>query len=131
MATDTPKAIPPPKPNVNDRSRGFAPPDAERDAEPTSARPVVVFTLHGLMDDFPFDVQFTGTSEQLKATVHRLRELGAVPPTPAARLAIEAEKARTAPVCEFHGPMKESTKAPGSWYCPSKMGDGSYCKSKA
>lgn len=36
-----------------------------------------------------------------------------------------------APVCEFHGPMKQSTKAPGSWFCPSKMGNGEYCKSKA
>ncbi len=34
-------------------------------------------------------------------------------------------------VCEYHGPMKESTKRPGSWFCPAKMGDGSYCKSKA
>jgi hypothetical protein len=25
--------------------------------------------------------------------------------------------------------MKESTKAQGTWYCPAKMADGSYCKS--
>lgn len=31
-----------------------------------------------------------------------------------------------APVCEFHGPMKRSTKFTG-WYCPSKLHDGSYC----
>jgi hypothetical protein len=35
------------------------------------------------------------------------------------------------PICEYHGPMKASSKAPGTWYCPQKMGDGSYCKSKA
>lgn len=34
-----------------------------------------------------------------------------------------------APVCQYHGPMKRSTKYSG-WYCPSKMGDGTYCKEK-
>ncbi|MCB0163780.1 MAG: hypothetical protein KDI79_06115 [Anaerolineae bacterium] len=31
------------------------------------------------------------------------------------------------PVCPYHGPMKRSKKFEG-WYCPQKMGDGSYCK---
>ena len=31
------------------------------------------------------------------------------------------------PACPWHGQMKESTKAQGTWYCPSKMADGSYC----
>jgi hypothetical protein len=26
--------------------------------------------------------------------------------------------------------MKESTKAKGTWYCPAKMADGSYCKAR-
>ena len=30
-------------------------------------------------------------------------------------------------VCQRHGTMKESTKAKGTWYCPAKMADGSYC----
>jgi hypothetical protein len=34
------------------------------------------------------------------------------------------------PVCLYHGPMKASTKAVGTFYCPSKMGDGSYCKER-
>jgi hypothetical protein len=34
------------------------------------------------------------------------------------------------PVCPYHGAMKASTKAPGTWYCASKMGDGSYCKER-
>ncbi len=41
----------------------------------------MTFTLHALIEDFPFDVQFAGSADQLKATVARLRELGAVPPT--------------------------------------------------
>lgn len=33
----------------------------------------------------------------------------------------------TTPVCPYHGPMKRSKKFNG-WYCPQKMGDGSYCQ---
>ena len=84
----------------------------EAPVEPAVELPRVTFTLHALIEDFPFDVQFAGSADQLKATVARLRALGAVPPTPAARAAVAAEKAREAPRCEFHGPMKESTKAP-------------------
>ncbi len=34
-----------------------------------------------------------------------------------------------APVCQYHGPMKASKY--GGYFCPSKMGDDSYCKSKS
>lgn len=95
-----------------------------------AARPMPTFTIHALIDDFPFDVQFSGSADQLAATIKRMREIGAVPPTQAARAAVEAEKERSSPVCEFHGPMKESSKRPGTFYCPAKMGDNSYCKSK-
>jgi hypothetical protein len=99
--------------------------------DPAPRKPAVSFTIHALLDDFPIDVAFSGSADQLKATVVRLRELGAVPPTPAARQAVEAERQREAPVCQYHGTMKESAKAPGTWYCPAKMGDNSYCKSRA
>lgn len=32
-----------------------------------------------------------------------------------------------APLCPVHGPGKESTKAPGTFFCPKKLFDGSYC----
>ncbi len=57
-------------------------------------------------------------------TIQKLREYDL--------LAAHAAETQAPPrVCEYHGPMKESTKRPGTYYCPSKMGDGSYCKSKA
>jgi hypothetical protein len=128
--SDTTRPIPARPPNVNAQPRAAQPaPEAPTVEQP--ARPAVSFTIHVLLDDFPIDVQFSGSVDQLKATVGRLKEHGAVPPTPAARAAVAAEKAREAPRCEFHGPMKESTKAPGTWYCTKKMGDDSYCKSKA
>lgn len=39
----------------------------------------------------------------------------------------------SAPVCPYHGPMKESTikGKEGTYYCPKKMADGSYCKEKS
>jgi len=109
---------------------GKAPMDTVPEPPAKVERVPSTFTIHALIDDFPFDVSFAGTAEQLAATVQRLRAIGAVPPTMAARAAVEAEKERSAPVCEFHGPMKESSKRPGTFYCPAKMGNGEYCKSK-
>jgi hypothetical protein len=40
------------------------------------------------------------------------------------------QAAAQTPVCQWHGAMKESTKAKGTWYCPAKMADGSYCTSR-
>jgi hypothetical protein len=33
------------------------------------------------------------------------------------------------PQCRIHGAMKQSKK-PGSWFCPKKNADGSYCDEK-
>lgn len=41
-----------------------------------------------------------------------------------------APPAAQTPVCAHHGAMKESTKAPGTYYCPAKMADGTYCKER-
>lgn len=34
------------------------------------------------------------------------------------------------PICPVHGPLKQSTKAPGTWFCSKKNFDGSYCQSR-
>jgi len=31
------------------------------------------------------------------------------------------------PACKWHGAMRESTKVKGTWFCPARMADGSYC----
>ena len=89
------------------------------------------FRIAAVLDDFPVEVEVTGTSKDLLAAVQRLREIGAVPPTASAVQAAKEERTREAPTCPYHGPMKESSKVPGTWYCSKKMGDGSYCKEKA
>jgi hypothetical protein len=43
---------------------------------------------------------------------------------------VQTATASQPPVCPRHGTMKESTKAKGTWYCPAKMGDGSFCKER-
>ncbi len=43
---------------------------------------------------------------------------------------IEASPAPEAHYCTMHGPMKPSTKKPGTFFCPGKLADGSYCKSR-
>lgn len=90
-----------------------------------------LFRIDILLDEFPVTVELNGSGADLVNTLARLRELGAVPPTPAAAESARAELARSVPVCKWHGPMKESVKAPGTYYCSAKMGDGSYCKEKA
>lgn len=41
-----------------------------------------------------------------------------------------AQTPASAPICPVHGPMKESSKAPGTWFCSKKLFDGSYCKER-
>ena len=43
---------------------------------------------------------------------------------------VQASATTQTPVCQWHGTMKESTKAQGTWYCSAKMADGSYCKAR-
>jgi hypothetical protein len=43
---------------------------------------------------------------------------------------VQAPTAPPPPVCPWHGRMKESTKAQGTWYCPGKMADGTYCQER-
>ena len=107
----------------------------------TQARPLPTFTITAILDDFPFTVEFSGSADQLAATVKRLREIGAVPPTPQARAAAAAEAARAAPACDcpecdkFGKAMTPSQKAPGTYYCTGRTGfrEGKpvYCRSKA
>jgi hypothetical protein len=136
------------RPKAGTLSRSPAPTDEDgaldfQDTPPSppSRRAEPTFVIHALLDDFPIEVRISGTAETLKATVGRLREIGATPPTPAARQAAQAERAREAPICtcdecsRYGKPMKESSKNQGTWYCPgqtgTKAGQPVYCKERA
>src|SRR5262249_15122487 len=75
------------------------------------------------------------TVAEFTANLQAIRDLLDTPAAPAntphaASPQTNAASTAETPVCVYHGPMKASTKAPGTFYCPSKMGDGSYCKER-
>ena len=67
-------------------------------------------------------------ADALRATIDRLKAIGATPPV--APAPSEPTK-KTAPICPTHGtPMKASRK-PGSFFCPRRTDDGDFCQHKA
>ena len=99
--------------------------------ESKQAQPTCRFTIQATLRGFPVTIEGEGRAGDLKIIVQRLLDSGAEPPTaqaaskPASAAGAPAEDA---PVCEFHGKMKRGNHG---WFCPKKMGDGSYCKSTA
>ncbi len=89
-------------------------------------------TIHFAVDGFPCDLDLEATAadfaQRVQRAVQTISAAGGVPPVTVTAPA--STPPGETPVCEYHGPMKESTKRPGSWFCPAKMGDGSYCESK-
>lgn len=89
-------------------------------APAASARFKVTVTVKG----FPVEIDFEGKAENLLAFIERLEKIGAQPP------AFQAAGPKAIPVCPVHNkPMKPSRK-PGSFFCPGRNADGSYCEEK-
>ena len=89
------------------------------------------FSITALIDGFPVQVEVEGKADALRGMIDRLKAIGATPPVEKTATAVaKISTDDDAPVCEFHGKMKASSARPGSFFCPKKMGDGSYCKSK-
>jgi hypothetical protein len=85
------------------------------------------------------DVQWTLRDADEDRLAERLERLlarfpqQAKPPKSDASAATQQSTAQTpasAPICPVHGPMKESSKAPGTWFCSKKLFNGSYCTEK-
>jgi hypothetical protein len=89
--------------------------------------PAAKFHITATLEGFPVVIEAEGKADDLRALVARLKAIGATPPTP---IGVKAEPTNNddAPVCEYHGAMRQGRHG---WFCPKKMGDGSYCKSKA
>lgn len=91
--------------------------------------PVARFTISATLDGFPVSVEVEGKADALRGMIDRLKAIGAQPPSfPTNGKSAEFPET-SAPTCEFHGRMKRSNH--GGFYCPKRMGDNSYCKSKA
>jgi len=88
---------------------------------------VATFTITAMIDGFPVQIAVEGKADALRGMIDRLKAIGAQPPA-SVQVNLPEQKTDDAPVCQFHGAMKRSNH--GGFYCPKKMGDGSYCKSK-
>jgi hypothetical protein len=86
------------------------------------------FTITAILEGFPVTIELEGKAEALKGIIERLRAIGAQPPQANGKLS--ATNTDVPPRCNLHNrPMKPSKK-PGGWFCPAKLGDGSYCSEK-
>lgn len=91
-----------------------------------------VSTVHYTIRGFAVDTQVEGNADAVFNFIKRLESLGATPGTQPQPSATPAPKAETeeVPKCQYHGKMKRSGRD-GGWFCPKRMGDNSYCQSKA
>lgn len=82
------------------------------------------------------DTQLTARGQTFPEFQRHVDAVHALFDAPAARPAGEASVGASAPApgetptCLYHGPMKASTKAPGTFFCTKKLADGSYCPSR-
>jgi hypothetical protein len=83
-------------------------------------------TISYVLDGFQITsvIETAATPRQI---VDRLKAIGAQPPVGKADQ-VNAGNMQDAPVCQYHGKMKQSKF--GGWHCTAKMGDGSYCDQK-
>ena len=90
--------------------------------------PSAKFTITALLEGFPVSIEIENAkADALRGMIDRLKAIGATSPmTPIG--ANQPTINEDAPVCEYHGKMERGNYG---WFCPKKMGDGSYCKSKA
>jgi hypothetical protein len=86
------------------------------------------FIIGASIDGFPIQVEVEGNADKLRGMIDRLKAIGAQPPGLITNGKSAESDQTDAPVCEFHGKMRRGNHG---WFCPKKMGDGSYCKSKA
>ncbi|MCI0338812.1 MAG: hypothetical protein L0226_14650 [Acidobacteria bacterium] len=89
--------------------------------------PSARFKITVELDGFPVEIEAEGKADSLKTLIERLKTIGAQPPQAKA----SAKPAGGVPVCPIHNkPMKASQK-PGTFFCPRRLDDGSYCREKA
>jgi hypothetical protein len=78
------------------------------------------------------DVDETQLAERLERLLTRFPQAAKQASTKAPQSAAQAPASAPGetPTCPYHGAMRESTKVKGTFYCPSRMGDGTFCKEK-
>lgn len=90
--------------------------------------PSARFKITVELDGFPVEIEAEGKADSLKALVERLKAIGAVPPQSKPDAPASAQ---SAPRCPIHHKSMKASRKPGSFFCPARFDDGSYCDEKA
>lgn len=117
---------------AGDHLRKAAAPKPPHEEGPVSPEALFSLTLKGTIGGHEALLTARGqTWEAFAANVERVRGLfDQAADEPATAGSPTVPPASAAPMCKYHGKMKESTKAPGTWFCTRKLADGSYCDSR-
>jgi hypothetical protein len=97
-------------------------------AQPAPEAKPARFTISAELDGFPVSIEIEGKADALKALVERLKVIGAQPPQarPTAQPGVQ-----NAPRCPVHNKLMKPSRKPGSFFCPGRNEDGSYCDHNA
>jgi hypothetical protein len=87
------------------------------------------FTISAEVEGFPVSIEVEGKAEALKAMIERLKTIGAEPPAKASTPAAASNRSDV-PRCNLHNKPMRPSKKPGSFFCPARLGDDSYCDQK-
>lgn len=89
--------------------------------------PSAKFKITCEIDGFSVELEAEGKADNLKALIERLKQIGAQPPTGRAG----AKSPDSAPRCQIHNKLMKPSRKPGTFFCPGRNDDGSYCTEKA
>ena len=111
------------------RDRGL--PDQRRLPCPCPTLPEARCSVNVRLVVHGHDVQVTLRGDEETEVMGRLEAILAQYPAPQPTAPPAASPGPgDTPQCKYHGAMKASTKAPGTFYCTKKLADGSYCPSR-
>jgi hypothetical protein len=91
--------------------------------------PSCKFTIQATLKGFPIEISGEGRAGDLKIIIERLLDSGAEPPSSA-----KPEPTKPAggvPTCSIHHSAMKASQKPGTFFCPKRNDDGSYCREKA
>src|SRR5262249_39756644 len=90
--------------------------------------PQTKFTIQATLDGFPIVLEGEGRAGDLRLIIDRLTSIGPGPPR--ARHTRERMR-RPPPICPTHSPPMKASRKPGSFFCPRRTDEGSFCPEKA
>jgi hypothetical protein len=89
------------------------------------------FKVTALVDGFYTALEFDGDVHRLRAVIDGLKKIGATPTAPPANKPGATQAAPAGPPrCNLHNKQMKASRKPGSWFCPARLADGSYCDQK-